>query len=191
MGRRTTVLVLVGVSVFLMAVSVQAIPVSYVFRVTATTGPLAGVTAKGMITFDDTIIPSGGGSLPQLHLLSYLTFTWNGIAFNQTTANTGWLGFDASGNLVSYGFGNSVSAGSVSVTGGNDQWLVMPSSFRYAMLGQSSIWNGTVSIERAGPVLGDYDGDSRIDVAVYRASTGERTKGTLVLKQLDEGRARI
>ncbi len=173
MGRRRTILILLGLSIVLMAVSTQAMPVSYVFRVTATTGPLAGVSARGTFTFDNSIIPSGGGTLDQINLLSYLNFTWHGIFYDQTTANTGGLAFDESGNLSSFGFGNQHGDGWVGIGIDTKDWLVSShSGFRYASPGTGDFWGGTVTIERAGPVSEDFDGDRKTDMAFYRSSTG-------------------
>jgi len=53
-----------------------------------------------------------------------LNFTRNGIAYDQTTANTGALSFDASGNLTDISFGNNCGAGSCEVKGSTNEWFV-------------------------------------------------------------------
>jgi hypothetical protein len=57
-------------------------------------------------------------------LLTALNFTWNGIAYNQTTANTGFIGFDGSGNLTEITFGNHCFPGICLSEGGANEWLV-------------------------------------------------------------------
>jgi hypothetical protein len=78
------------------AVNTDASPITFSFSVTATSGPLDGITENGTFTYDSSsIIP--GGANDNVGLLTDLNFTWNGITYNQTTANTGFLAFDSSG----------------------------------------------------------------------------------------------
>jgi len=78
-------------------------------------GPLAGTVAAGSLSFDESLIPvSGFGSVNGPGLLTHFSFSWNGIAYDETTANTGSLGFGGwpflgvakPGELTSYVFGN-------------------------------------------------------------------------------------
>lgn len=124
----------------------QAIPIAYDFTVTANDGPLAGTSSSGFFTFDDGVIPGGGGLVSATGLLTDLAFSWNGIAYTEATANTGWLTFDAAGILISFGFGNNCSAGTCTILGGTNQWFATPALFGYAMQGQSGIWTaGTMA----------------------------------------------
>ena len=125
-----------------------ATPISYQFEVTAIQGPLAGTIETGTFTFDSSIIPAGGGVLLQTGLLSDFHFNWNGISYNETTANTGWLFWSPSGELRSFVFGNLFSAGSCAVFSDQESWCVdvnldspfMPiRSFGYSV-GDGSVW---------------------------------------------------
>ncbi len=173
MERRRITLILLGLSIVLMAVSVQAIPVNYKFSVTATSGPLMGVTAVGTFAFDSSIIPVGGAHVPGAWLLTDLNFTWHGIAYNAATANTGWLDFNSLGYLTGVNFGNNHSAQGTQVDLGQEQWMASTNAaFKYSILDGSDIWDGTFRVKRVGPDSIDYDGDGKTDIAVYRASTG-------------------
>ena len=86
-------------------------------------GTLAGVTSSGYFSFDDRIIPIGGGTLFQANLLTDLAFTWNLITYDESTANTGMLTFDATGALVPTSFfGNKCPAGVCGVLHGTNDW---------------------------------------------------------------------
>jgi hypothetical protein len=113
-----------------------AVPITYDFSVTATSGALTGATSAGTFTFDSGIIPTGGGFVLQANVLQNLAFTWNGTAYDETTANTGLLQFNASGVLTDIAFGNNCHAGSCSVTGNTNQWFAnLPNDFVYAVAG--------------------------------------------------------
>ena len=56
---------------------------TYDFTVTADTGPLSGDVANGSFSFNTSIIPRGGGGLPESGLLTDLSFTWNGVTYNE------------------------------------------------------------------------------------------------------------
>jgi hypothetical protein len=104
----------------------QAAIVTYEFTVGGgDIGPLAGVTASGWFSFDDSIVPPGGGDVNEANLLSDLAFTWDGISYDETTANTGFLVFDASGALTAGAFGNDCDAGRCQASGDNPHdWAV-------------------------------------------------------------------
>jgi hypothetical protein len=112
----------------LAAPAANAAPITYSFSVTATSGPLNGQTSTGTFTFDSGIIPAGGGEVNQTGLLTDLDFTWNGIDYNQATANTGTLFFDSSGLLTGAFFGTSCVAGGCIISSGIDNWDVFASS---------------------------------------------------------------
>ena len=140
-----------GVAIALVAVPAQAAPLSYSFEVTATSGTLNGTTATGMFTFNDTIIPPGGGPVYGINLLTDLSFTWNGISYDESSANTGWLTFDASGKLIYPGFGNNCNAGSCGVERISVQWYVTGDSY-FAYSTGEEIGEGTSSFKPAAAV---------------------------------------
>lgn len=125
-----------------------ASPTTYDFTVTAINGPLNGDVANGNFTFDSSIAPAGGGFVSQTGLLTGLSFTWDAITYNSSTANTGNLDFNASGTLTSVLFGNSCDAGSCGSSAGTESWFVAGnvagSGFAYSTPSSSGDFNGTV-----------------------------------------------
>ncbi|MFC1772595.1 hypothetical protein ACFL3A_04485 [Pseudomonadota bacterium] len=114
----------------------RAVLQTYSFDVTATDGPLSGVTTIGTFSFSDAIIPSGGGTVGQLNLFVGLDFTWNGISYDQTMANTGLLSFDAAGNLTEAVFGTDCFAGGCNLSFPENAWVFiypngLPWNFAY------------------------------------------------------------
>lgn len=103
-------------SLFILAivlpVASQAAPVTYDFTVKAIDGPRAGMTGSGYFTYNDTIVPSGGGTLNQTALIDDLSFSFDGLNYDETTANTGFFYFDTAGALGLATFGSDCSAGS-------------------------------------------------------------------------------
>jgi hypothetical protein len=120
------ILVLAVAALLAGSVGANAAPITYDFAVNGgPTGPLAGVTASGHFTFDDSVIPPGGGPVNQVGLLTNLDFTWNGIAYDETTANTGTLAFGPTGVLTAFAFGTNCTAASCSVDPADDNsWFV-------------------------------------------------------------------
>jgi hypothetical protein len=103
-----------------------AVPITYDFTVNGgPDGPLAGVISSGFFSFDDSIIPAGGGNLSATTLFTDLEFTWNGIAYDETTAESGALGFDASGALSGWLFGSNCNPGTCFILPGFDRWAVL------------------------------------------------------------------
>ena len=165
----SSALVLCGLAGMLAWVpSACADEVTYDFTVTATSGPLSGTVSSGSFSFDSSVIvpagppaqscrpatspcPPTGGDVAGSHLLDALDFTWDSISYNATTANTGGLNFDASGNLISFCFGNHAGAGGCAVQTGFEQWTVDSSEFIYSVPGGHAYWFGTVTF---APVSG-------------------------------------
>ena len=85
-------------------------PITYNLFVTATTGPLAGQTSDGTVTFDSSIIPSGGGRVVGPHLLTKVDFEWDGVSYNASTTQTSSLQFDSLGLLTHWDFGTACIA---------------------------------------------------------------------------------
>jgi hypothetical protein len=124
-------------------------PVTYDFTVTAVDGPLSGDVANGGFTFNSSIAPAGGGFVTQSGLLTALSFTWDGITYSSSTANTGAVGFNASGTLTSVLFGDFCDGGSCSSGAGTETWFVSGSDagsgFAYSTPSSSGDFNGTVT----------------------------------------------
>ena len=129
------------------APAAMATPINYKFTVDVTSGPLVG-TYNGTFSYDSSSIVVGGYNLAS-GLLTALDFTFNGTAWNAGTANTGWLGFDGAGNLISFNFGNNCSAGGCEVGEGTNQWWVwIPTrsdEFAYSVPGFNDFGFGNVS----------------------------------------------
>ena len=100
----------------------KASPITHNFTATATSGPLSGTIEHGTFSYDFSSIVPGGVNLAT-GLLTSLSFSWNGIAYDQTTANTGNLAFDASGNLIDAEFGTNCIAFGCSAFG-IDSWFI-------------------------------------------------------------------
>ena len=77
----------VGVALALPSIdAADATPVNYTFS--ATSGPLAGTTAPSTFSYDTSSIVLGGININN-GLLTALNFTWDGITYSRTNANTG------------------------------------------------------------------------------------------------------
>ena len=131
------------------SLTVSATPITYNFSVTAISGALSGTTANGSFSYDSSsVVPNT--SVSATGLLTSLNFTWHGVTYNATTANTGSLDFGAGGVLTTAGFGTNCGAGSCSVTPGAEQWAVaFGNTFFYSIPG-GTLGTGTVTI--SGPV---------------------------------------
>jgi PEP-CTERM motif len=130
----------------------RADPITTTFTVTATTGPLAGITSSGSFVFDSSIIVPGGSDVAA-GSLSSLTFTWDGIAYTEATANTGGLVWDSDGTLVSAVLGNNCGVGFCSIRTASNDWAVsIPVGFQYGVPGASGVnaFQGTVTYRTPG-----------------------------------------
>ena len=140
----------------------SASEVTYDFTVTATSGPLSGVVSSGSFSFDSSVIvpagppapscrpatspcPPTGGGVTGSHLLDALDFTWDSIAYNADTANTGGLDFDASGNLIGFCFGNFAGPGLCGVRAEYEEWDMDGSEFIYSVPGYNYYGFGNVT----------------------------------------------
>jgi PEP-CTERM motif-containing protein len=138
---------LVG-TIALMGLSVQAnvagaTPVTTTFTVTATTGPLAGAVASGSFSYDSSIIQPGAIDL-QTGLLTALSFTWNGIAYDESTADDSGLRWDNSGTLNAFGIGTDCSPGFCTITFGTHDWSFNAVAFVYTLPG-FRVFNGDIT----------------------------------------------
>ena len=153
-GAKMTIrsrIVLAMAAVLFFATAAGATPITYNFEVTVTTGPLAPDVVTGTFTFDSSIIPSGGGGVPLSGLLTDLAFQWNGTAYTEATANTGFLNFDAAGGLTGYAFGNNCAPSFCAVFGGNDQWYASNGEFVYSLPRQPIFFNTVVLTQVTAP----------------------------------------
>jgi hypothetical protein len=123
-GRRMIGRLVSFIAIGLMATSMaaKAATITYDFTVTANSGPLSGQSVSGFFAFDDSIIVPGD-DVSQVGLLTDLDFTWNGIAYDESTANTGWLTFGASGDLIDFGIGTNCGV-VCSVSARSSQWFI-------------------------------------------------------------------
>jgi len=99
-----------GALLLLVSAYSLAVPVSYQFVATAMSGPLNGASSAGYFTFDDSVIPAGGGIVAQTGLLSSLAFTWLGVDYTADTVNTGFASFASIPGVFSISFGSNCSA---------------------------------------------------------------------------------
>jgi len=123
--------------------------VTYDFLFTAASGDLAGTAAAGSFSFDNALA-TPFTNRDQGGLLSGLAFTWDGISYTASTANSGWLHFGASGALTSFGIGTNCGPGFCQATGGTHQWyayeqLGFNGGLAYAQTSVGTIGQGFVT----------------------------------------------
>jgi hypothetical protein len=146
--------IIVGLALALPLATTQgnAFPITYAFSVTATNGPLTGATENGTFAYDSSsVIPGGTNILPRL--LTNLEFTWNGISYDQTTANTGALEFNLDGSLSGIIFGTNCGfkpGGCLIVIGANSWVTVVENNltfgeFDYSTPTSSDFFQGTAT----------------------------------------------
>ena len=104
-GLLAAVLLLLAVSVA--PIDSTAGTAAYEFTVTGASGPLAGVTSVGTFSFDPAIVPAGGGYVEIAGLFESLSFSWDGVNYDEDSANTGTLAFNADGTLFLALFGTN------------------------------------------------------------------------------------
>ena len=135
--RNTTLAAIVAGQDLLAPGGAKASVITYDFTVTANSaadngGPLAGMVEHGRFSFSSSSIPPGGGPNIATGLLTSLSFSWNGVAYTSATANTGGLGFDASGNLNAWVFGSYCTPG-CDLTPGTNGFFIDGGSFSYTV----------------------------------------------------------
>ncbi len=79
---------------------------------------------EGFFVLDDEIMPQVPGLLNDTGLLLGLSFRWNGIVFDETTAMSGFAGFTPDGVVDSIFFGNDCGLGFCSVSSGSGEWMI-------------------------------------------------------------------
>ena len=145
------ILGLLGAGLIAAPMAASAVTISYTFTVSATSGPLSGESATGTFSFDSDIIPVGGGVVTGPALLTDLSFTWNGVSWDETSANTflvGFLEFAPDGDLASWLFGGGCGQ-AFCTTGNTDAWWIDFISFAYSVRNDNDIGEGIASVRRA------------------------------------------
>ncbi len=94
------------------------------FEFSSTSGPLSFGPNVGWFEYDDSVAPVGGGYVKLTGLFSGLSVGFDGFSFDETTANSGWLQFDAAGELLEAHFGNNCFAGGCAIGAGAQEWWV-------------------------------------------------------------------
>jgi hypothetical protein len=98
--------------------------VTRTFEFSSAAGALQFGPNIGSFTYDDSVAPVGGGSVFQVGLFTDLSVAFDAFSFDETTANSGWLVFDAAGGLLDAHFGNNCLAGGCSLQGGGSLWWI-------------------------------------------------------------------
>ena len=150
---KTTIVTLLGTALLAGPITGHSTPITYNFAVDGgPSGALAGVTSSGYFSFDTSIIPAGGGLRGLTGLLTDLAFTWNGISYDETTANTGSLSFDSSGALTGALFGTACKPNGCDVSsrtiGWDISWGLHSQFFTYSF-GNGKLGFGTATISAA------------------------------------------
>lgn len=154
---KSKLLALVGMALLGGSLAAQASAVTYDFTVNGgSSGPLANVSSSGTFTFDSSIIPSG--FIAQRGLFTALSFTWDGIPYNASTANTGSLEFDSAGTLVEAYFATNcfyASACGIGTSAWIASWtlsgLDSSENFTYLLPTFPTALFGSVTITKAQP----------------------------------------
>ena len=134
-----------AIATMVMSGAASGSSIMYDFRVDATSGVLSGDTASGNFTFDSGTIPSGGGTAGATNLLTALSFRWDGITYNASTANTGWLTFNSKGHLTFFSFGNDCIALACTVNSPSTDWLASPGAVGFVYSDGGPLGFGKVS----------------------------------------------
>ena len=141
-----------GVVVGLVLLSAaEARPVTYEFVVTATDGPLQGQTSVGTFTFDRSLITDAYSVVAAPDLITQLSFDWNGVHFDETSANTGALAFEG-GRLIYTLFGNECYGGGCGMDGTLvTEWVAgtyydIQPLFEYRTFPDPNIYEGTTVV---------------------------------------------
>ncbi len=130
-----------------------AVPVTVNFAVNGgASGPLAGLFSLGSFSFDRDLFPPAGGGINQAGLFSSLDFTWNGIHYDASTANTGSLAVLTDGLVVAT-FGTNCGNGPCFVSLGEpNSWFILansrgdPGLFSYNASGRNYVGNVLMGI---------------------------------------------
>jgi PEP-CTERM motif len=105
-------------------VASSAAPVTRTFEFSSNVGALQFGPNIGSFTYDDSVVPVGGGYVNQTGLFTDLSVAFGAASFDETTANSGWLLFDAAGGLLDAHFGSNCGPGNCGIQGGASQWWI-------------------------------------------------------------------
>jgi hypothetical protein len=141
---------------------------TYDFTVTPAGGP-AGV-ATGAFSYDCSSLGTlcaTGGTVAGAGLLSHLSFTFNGINYDESTASTGALTLNSGGGLASVLFGNDCPGGFCFLVQSTNDWLADISTtnptnaFQY-VTPDGGGWLGTVEVEKVTMSAPEIDAASSV-----------------------------
>jgi len=129
MPRAVPVVLALAVLTLAFAVPAQAVLITVNFTVTA--DPIdaanAGQSATGSFSFDDSLVPAGGGTVGSAggpDLSTDIALTWNGASWDETNADLFTLSFDVDGKVTDFGLGGSIG-GSFGLSGGQNDFRII------------------------------------------------------------------
>lgn len=105
--------------------------VTYDFNITNVIGPLWG-SYSGSFSFDSSLVQPGK-VVARAGMLTSLDFTFDGVAYNASTANTGYFIFNSDGTLQNFCFGNDADAEGCQVVLGYNTFYVTGKSLSYTL----------------------------------------------------------
>ncbi len=94
------------------------------FEFSSTNGALTFGPTIGSFTYNDAIVPAGGGIVIGVGLLTDLNVSFASFSFDETTANSYFLRFDAGGDLLAATFGTDCDTDGCELAGGQSQWWI-------------------------------------------------------------------
>jgi hypothetical protein len=131
------------------AVAASASTVTYDFSLTIDSGSLSGNSYTGWFSFDTA----------NNQVLSDFSFTFRGVPYDETTANTGSLSFDSGGALTDFEIGNDCTGSSCQVVGFSSDWLMTASGFTYGDNIPGDLFGKSFS---SGPTFALRDGGGNV-----------------------------
>ena len=128
------------------AIASHASPITYDFSGSFYSGPLDQQPYSGYFTFDSGAVTLGSSNIA-IGLLTGLSVTIDGAPYDESTANTGALTFDASGALTGFIFGTDCTLfACVTSVADPGSWYATGSSlFAATSLGGDSLSQGSVT----------------------------------------------
>ena len=105
----------------------QAALLTWDFSVLIDEGPNTGTTLPGQVSVQTDGIPLGQ-IVGQVGVITSLSFTFDNVLFDETTANTGYFEFAADGTLNRLVFGSNCNASTCDATPG-DWWVTIGNAY--------------------------------------------------------------